>query len=101
MEVLTGLVEKSPHIEIIEGQNAVELHQENDAVYGVTIQNSVKETYIKSGCIILATGGIGQLYRVTTNSKEALGDGVGMAARCGAVLSDMEFVQFHPTAFDI
>ena len=101
MEVLTGLVEKSPHIEIIEGQNAVELHQENNAVYGVTIQNSVKQTYIESRCIILATGGIGQLYKVTTNSKEALGDGVGMAARCGAVLSDMEFVQFHPTAFDI
>ena len=40
-------------------------------------------------------------YKITTNSKEALGDGVGMAARAGAVLSDMEFVQFHPTAFDI
>jgi L-aspartate oxidase len=56
---------------------------------------------INSNCIVLATGGVGQLYKITTNSKEALGDGVGMAARAGAVLSDMEFVQFHPTAFDI
>ena len=101
MEVLTRLVGKSHHIEVIEGQNAVELHQESSAVYGVTIQNMSKQTYIETNCVMLATGGIGQLYKVTTNSKEALGDGVGMAARCGAVLSDMEFVQFHPTAFDI
>ncbi len=101
MEVLTRLAKESHHIEIIEGQNAVELHQRDNSIVGVTIQNSSKQTYIKSNCIILATGGIGQLYKVTTNSKEALGDGVGMAARCGAVLSDMEFVQFHPTAFDI
>ena len=101
MEVLTKLVENSSHIEVFEGQNAVELHQENNAVFGVTIQNMSKQTYIDSNCIMLATGGIGQLYKVTTNSKEALGDGVGMAARCGAKLSDMEFVQFHPTAFDI
>ena len=101
MEVLTKLVGNSSHIEVVEGQNAVELHQENNAVYGVTIQNMSKQTYIESNCIMLATGGIGQLYKVTTNSKEALGDGVGMAARCGAILSDMEFVQFHPTAFDI
>ena len=101
MEVLTGLVEKSSHIKVIEGHNAIELHQKNNTVYGVTIQNTSNQTYIDSNCIILATGGIGQLYKVTTNSKEALGDGVGMAARCGAILSDMEFVQFHPTAFDI
>ena len=101
MEVLTKLAGNSSHIEVVEGQNAVELHQENNAVYGVTIQNMSKQTYIESNCIILATGGIGQLYKVTTNSKEALGDGVGMAARSSAILSDMEFVQFHPTAFDI
>ena len=101
MEVLTKLAVNSSHIEVVEGQNAVELHQENNAVYGVTIQNMSKQTYIESNCIMLATGGIGQLYKVTTNSKEALGDGVGMAARCSAILSDMEFVQFHPTAFDI
>ena len=54
------------------------------------------------GCaVVLATGGIGQLYRVTTNPKEANGSGLAMAARAGAIIADPEFVQFHPTAFDI
>tara|TARA_B110000444_G_C18850016_1_gene604810 strand:- start:3526 stop:5043 length:1518 start_codon:yes stop_codon:yes gene_type:complete len=101
METLTSVVKKSKHINIIEGYNAIELHQNKNKIFGVTIQNDTSQKFLESNCIVLATGGIGQLFKVTTNSKEALGDGVGMAARCGAILSDMEFVQFHPTAFDI
>ena len=101
METLTQIVKKSDHIRVIEGYNATELHQIDGKIQGISMQKENKVELINSNCVVLATGGIGQLYKITTNSKEALGDGVGMAARAGAVLSDMEFVQFHPTAFDI
>jgi L-aspartate oxidase len=51
--------------------------------------------------VVLATGGLGALYRHTTNPALALGRGLAMAARAGAALADMEFVQFHPTALDV
>ncbi len=64
---------------------------------GSDTEATKKVLYCRS--IICASGGIGQVYRNTTNSEVVTGDGISMAYRAGAVLSDMEFVQFHPTAF--
>src|SRR6201999_566269 len=55
----------------------------------------------RAKAIIFCTGGIGALYAMTTNPLETRGEGLGMAARAGAVIRDAEYVQFHPTAIAI
>lgn len=63
------------------------------------IDTEAKKKVLYCRSIICASGGIGQVYKNTTNSEVVTGDGISMAYRAGAVVSDMEFVQFHPTAF--
>lgn len=67
------------------------------AVATLDTRAHARETF-EARSIVLATGGIGQLYRVSTNPEVATGDGVAVAYRAGAEIMDMEFLQFHPTA---
>jgi L-aspartate oxidase len=79
-----------------------DLFLEDGRVTGVRIlhdDGAIEELHARG--VLLATGGLGQVYSDTTNPAVATGDGVAMAYRAGAEISDMEFVQFHPTALSI
>ncbi|HXS08190.1 MAG TPA: L-aspartate oxidase [Rhizomicrobium sp.] len=96
---------ETPSIRILEGYHAVELAMEDGRVVGLFARHGMgsdaRLVLFKARAVIFATGGLGALYAVTTNPLEARGEGLGMAARAGAVISDAEFVQFHPTAIAI
>ncbi|MBL6731419.1 MAG: FAD-dependent oxidoreductase [Candidatus Poseidoniaceae archaeon] len=64
-------------------------------------QKSTEVITVKADSVIIATGGVGQLWSKTTNPGVATGDGVAMAYRCGAAVKDMAFIQFHPTALTV
>jgi L-aspartate oxidase len=84
---------------VLERWFARDLVVEGGACRGVTARSPDGEVVVvRADHVVLATGGVGQLYAVTTNPAEATGDGVAMALRAGVPVADVEFVQFHPTA---
>ena len=100
MEIaLCNAVKSNKNIHLLENTTVVDLLSDNVECGGVIVlkENSEYEV-IYSHTVILATGGLGQLYKYTTNPVGATGDGFALAYRAGAQLQDMEFVQFHPTA---
>ncbi len=99
MDALICAVRATPSIEVQEGLRAVELVLEQGAVVGVkALGPSGQPFFLQARAVVLATGGVGGLYADTTNPLGATGSGLSLAARAGAVLQDIEFVQFHPTA---
>jgi L-aspartate oxidase len=96
-------VQDDPGIEVIEHALVVDLLQDKDSrVCGVTLHvigegqmDGVGAALARA--VVLATGGLGQVYSATTNPSVATGDGMAAAMRAGATLADVEFVQFHPT----
>jgi len=83
-------------------QDAEALLSDDGAVTGLQLRKvddpTARPVTIASRAVVLATGGSGHLYAVTTNPHEASGQGLAIAARAGAIIADPEFVQFHPTA---
>jgi len=93
-------VREMDSIELMEWTTGVDLLVEDGRVVGATLldgEGGVR--VVRAKAVLLASGGAGQVYSDTTNPAVATGDGIAMAYRAGAEVSDMEFCQFHPTAF--
>ncbi|MEI8377767.1 MAG: L-aspartate oxidase, partial [bacterium] len=100
--VLSIQVLTNPKITMIENTLVTQiLLNKNHEAIGIEILKRNEHLKILSNAVILATGGLGQLYEHTTNPKVATADGTALALLAGAVLQDMEFIQFHPTALAI
>lgn len=104
MRALIEAVRRTPSIRIVEGITAVDLALTEGrvvGVYGRKLGDRYAEpVFIGARATVLAAGGLGGLYEVTTNPPGVRGHALGMAARAGAVIADPEFVQFHPTAIN-
>ncbi|RYX85092.1 L-aspartate oxidase [bacterium] len=97
---LSELAFEDPQIEVLENHLTVDFWISDERCFGaVALDANGEAVLFRAKATIAATGGIGALYKVTTNPPVLTGDGMGMAFRAGAQLMDMEFVQFHPTAF--
>ena len=95
---------ENPDIEIYEETIAADLLVDsNSKCKGLIAYNNLTGEYetIYASAVILACGGLGQLYKYTTNPSVATGDGMAIAYNAGAIMQDMEFIQFHPTALSL
>jgi L-aspartate oxidase len=99
VRTLSEAVRREPAVTIFEETFALDLWREDGAVAGLlAVGPDGRRQLFLAPAVVLATGGLGRLYLHTTNPPEATGDGLAMAARAGAEVVDVEFVQFHPTA---
>lgn len=100
MRALIAAVRRCPSITLLEGVEARRLIVEDNAIRGVLAATADGAVTLATSRVVIATGGIGGLLLDSTNPNGCFGQGLALAARAGAVLSDLEFVQYHPTAFD-
>lgn len=101
-EIVRALTEQTlhhPSIEIWDEHFVIDVVTRDGECIGAIVQKpDGSRVLVRAKATVLCTGGAGQLYRYTTNPEIATGDGVAIAYRAGAVVQDMEFIQFHPTA---
>ncbi|ORV40397.1 L-aspartate oxidase [Mycolicibacter engbaekii] len=96
-EVQRALDQAAAALDVRGGQVVLQILRDADQVTGVLVANADGIGVIHAPSVVLATGGLGHLYRATTNPGGATGDGVALALWAGVAVSDLEFIQFHPT----
>ncbi|MDP9810784.1 L-aspartate oxidase [Rhizobium tibeticum] len=97
---LLAAVAKTPSITVLDATEVRSLLTHDGSISGLTVSRGAQLATLVTNRVVLATGGIGGLYDASTNPMCNFGQGLAMAARAGASLADMEFVQFHPTGLD-
>lgn len=100
MRALIATVRATPSVEVLDGWLATGLCRDASRVTGIEVMRATGSATLAlaAPAVLIAGGGAGGLYAVTTNPPRIRGEAMGMAARAGAVIADAEFVQFHPTA---
>jgi L-aspartate oxidase len=101
VSILLEQVMKRSNIQLLAPALVLDLHQVEGRCGGLRIAYEGEIQTLEANAVILATGGGGQVFAQTTNPAISTGDGVAIAYRSGAVLRDLEFVQFHPTALTV
>ncbi len=96
---LINRIRRKKNITVMEHTFCTDLLAVHNTCYGIHYLHQKRPGVLYASAVILATGGVGQIFQWTTNPTVSTGDGIAMAKRAGAILKDMEFVQFHPTAF--
>ncbi|MGE0443987.1 MAG: L-aspartate oxidase [Vicinamibacterales bacterium] len=100
--ILWSRVSANPRIRVLDDAQATALRARGGACTGATYADSAGTIHeVTAARTLLATGGAGQVFRETTNPAIATGDGIAMAALAGARVTDLEFVQFHPTVLSV
>lgn len=101
MRALAQAARETPSIEIWERVEARRILVGDGAVRGIAAVGCGAEIVVPSSRVVIATGGVGGLFLHSTNPRGSVGQGLALAARAGAALVDLEFVQFHPTALAV
>ena len=101
MRALAQAVRATPSITVLQGASLTRLLTEGGAVSGAEIRIAGRLRRLRTDQVVIATGGIGGLFLDTTNPLGSTGAGAAIAARAGAALGDLEFIQFHPTALAV
>ncbi|GHV47296.1 L-aspartate oxidase [Clostridia bacterium] len=101
LETLFSRVTERENITVLPNSALVDIYKDGENFF-LTVCDSTGESYLyyTTKHTVIATGGIGKLYKYTTNSKIATGDGIYFAEKLGAVVRNLSYIQFHPTAFD-